>query len=88
MFIWDNKKNKVNIDKHGVSFDEAERVFDDPDRITLFDEGHSQIEDRYYCIGKIENRIITVRFVIRDEYIRIIGAGYWRKGKKIYEERD
>jgi len=86
MFIWNEEKNKLNIEKHGVSFDEAMRVFNDVNRITLFDEGHSQDEDRYFCIGKVDDDILTVRFVIRDEHIRIIGAGFWRKGKKIYEE--
>jgi len=88
MFEWDNNKNQLNIDKHGVSFDVAKKVFDDPNRLTLLDEGHSQNEDRYFCIGKVNNGILTVRFVIRNSHIRIFGAGYWREGKKRYEERD
>jgi len=87
MFEWDEKKNIANVEKHGVSFEEATKVFDDPDRMTLFDEGHSQIEDRYFCIGNVSGGVLTVRFVIRDTKIRIIGAGYWRGGKKRYEER-
>ena len=71
-----------------MSFDEAKRVFDDPERLTLFDKGHSQVEDRYFCIGKVNDGILTVRFVFRNGRIRIIGAGYWREGKKIYEEKD
>jgi len=86
MFIWDEEKNQQNIEKHGVSFEEATKVFNNYNRITLFDEGHSQNEDRYYCIGKIGDNILTVRFVIRDAHIRIIGAGFWRKGKKLYEK--
>ena len=88
MFEWDEKKNKLNIEKHGVSFSDAKKVFDDPNRITLFDEGHSQTEDRYYCVGDVDEGVLTVRFTIRDAAIRIIGAGYWRRGKKYYEERD
>jgi uncharacterized DUF497 family protein len=87
MFEWDNKKNIINTEKHGVSFDDAVKAFSDPNRITLFDGGHSQTEDRYFCIGKVDGGILTVRFVIRDGVIRIIGAGYWRKGKQRYEER-
>jgi len=88
MFEWDENKNKSNIKKHGVSFDDAKRVFDDPNRVTLFDEGHSHTEDRYSCVGYVDDGILTVRFTLRDTTIRIIGAGYWRKGKKYYEERN
>jgi len=87
MFEWDKSKNQLNIEKHGVSFETAKLVFSDPDRLTLFDEEHSQRENRYFCIGKADGGILTVRFVIRGDKIRIIGAGYWRKGKKRYEER-
>ena len=88
MFEWDENKNQINIEKHGVSFDIAKKVFDDPDRLTLLDEEHSQSENRLFCIGKVDDGIITVRFVIRKGIIRIIGAGYWRKGKERYEKRD
>ena len=87
MFEWDDNKNQQNIDKHGVSFEEATKAFSDPNRLTLFDEGHSATEDRYFCIGKVDDDVLTTRFVIRDKKIRIIGAGYWRKGKKRYEEK-
>ena len=87
MFDWDENKNQQNIIKHGVSFEDATNVFFDPERLTLFDEGHSFSEDRYYCIGKVDENILTVRFVIRNGLIRIIGAGYWRKGKKRYEKK-
>jgi uncharacterized DUF497 family protein len=49
---------------------------------------HSQKESRYFCFGKVDNEIITVRFVYRYNIIRIFGAGYWRKGKKIYEQKN
>ncbi len=38
------------------------------------------------CVGKIEERILTVRFAYREDKIRIFGAGYWRKGKDYYEK--
>jgi uncharacterized DUF497 family protein len=88
MFEWDDAKNKLNIIKHGVPFTKAQKVFDDPDRITYYDEQHSQSEDRFHCVGMVDGGILTVRFIIRNERIRIIGAGYWRNGRKLYEHRD
>ncbi len=45
-------------------------------------------EERYYCFGKIHNYVVTVRFTYRNNKIRIIGEGYWRKGKTIYEKEN
>ncbi len=84
-FEWDTKKDKQNQEKHGVSFEFAQYAFSDPDRIIAEDLNHSQKEKRYYCFGKIREEIMTVRFTYRTGIIRIIGAGYWRKGRKIYE---
>lgn len=85
-FDWDRQKNELNIAKHGVSFFEAQKAFLDPNRIIAEDLDHSEHELRYYCFGKVDDEIMTVRFTYRDQVIRIFGAGYWRKGKKIYEE--
>ena len=52
------------------------------------DLGHSGEEDRFYCFGRLDEGIVTVRFTYRDEVIRIFGAGYWRKGKRIYEREN
>ena len=87
-FEWDEQKNLVNIKKHGVSFYKAQYAFADPNRIILQDLTHSHQEERYYCIGKVGEGIITVRFTFRENFIRIFGAGYWRKGKKIYEKEN
>ena len=87
MFEWDEVKDTVNQLKHGVSFDEAQNAFSDPHRIIYEDVTHSQIENRFYCLGLVESRVMTVRFTYRNTMIRIIGAGYWRKGEKIYVER-
>ena len=87
-FEWNEKKNIENQSKHGVSFYEAQFAFADENRIILEDLSHSQGEKRYYCLGKVGDGILTVRFTHRDFKIRIIGAGYWRKGKKIYEKRN
>jgi len=86
IFEWDEDKNKLNIEKHGVSFEIAKIAFADPKRIILVDENHSQEEIRYFCVGKVGEMILTVRFVIRDSVIRIFGAGHWRKERKYYEQ--
>ncbi len=86
-FIWDKKKEKENVRKHLVDFVTAAKVFVDPKRKIFIDSHHSKDEERYFCIGKVDDKIITVRFTYRNKKIRIIGAGYWRKGKKYYENK-
>jgi hypothetical protein len=85
-FEWDEQKDKTNRKKHAVSFYEAQQAFFDQKRIIAEDLEHSHTEKRYYCFGKVNDLIMTVRFTYRNNKIRIIGAGYWRKGKKIYEQ--
>jgi uncharacterized protein len=88
-FDWDDTKNTLNISKHGLSFYKAQQAFFDEDRVILLDTLHSSEEKRYFCVGKTtDNGIATVRFTIRSGHIRIFGAGYWRKGKKIYEKHN
>lgn len=87
-FEWDPIKDKVNQEKHGVSFALAQLAFIDPHRVILEDIEHSEDEKRFYCVGKVSDGIMTVRFTFRNKKIRIIGAGYWRKGKKIYEKEN
>lgn len=85
-FEWDETKNLENQKKHGVNFYEAQQAFDDPNRIITKDRKHSNPkETRYFCYGKINQEICTVRFVYKKQTIRIYGAGYWRKERKIYE---
>jgi len=85
-FEWDHKKDKINQEKHGVTFGAAQYAFADPDRVIAEDLDHSRTEKRYYCFGKVTGGILTVRFTYRKGVIRIVGAGYWRKGKRIYEK--
>jgi len=86
-FEWDDDKDRQNIKKQGISFQEAQLAFKDPKRVIAQDVQHSsETEVRYYCFGEVEGGILTVRFLYRKHVLRIIGAGYWRKGKKIYEE--
>jgi len=87
-FEWDKEKDRENQKKHNVSFALAQYAFLDSKRIIVEDVKHSNEENRFYCIGQVDEEIITVRFTYRDNRIRIFGAGYWRKGRKIYEEQD
>jgi len=87
-FEWDENKNNLNKAKHNISFDKAQFAFSDKNRIIAKDIEHSKDEDRFYCFGKINENIVTVRFTYRNNKIRIIGAGYWRKGKQIYEKEN
>lgn len=87
-FEWDPIKDNLNQKKHGVSFSLAQYTFLDPNRIIAKDLKHSEEEKRYYCFGKVGDEIITVRFTCRENVIRIIGAGYWRKGKVAYEKKN
>ncbi len=87
-FEWDEKKNRENQNKHNLSFEVAQYAFADPNRIIAEDLSHSDKEKRYYCFGKVNEGVITVRFTYRNNTIRIYGAGYWRKGKKIYEDKN
>ena len=86
LFEWDENKNRENRNKHGVSFQVAQYAFADPNRIIAEDISHSKTEQRYFCFGKVGDKVMTVRFTYRNNIIRIFGAGYWRKGRKIYEE--
>ena len=87
-FEWDDNKNRLNQKKHNIPFEEAQYAFSDTKRIIAKDLEHSENEERYYCFGKVGENIVTVRFSYRNNKIRIIGAGYWRKGKNIYEEEN
>lgn len=85
-FEWDAQKDESNKIKHGVSFYEAQYAFLDSNRLIAEDLEHGANERRYYCFGKVNNAIMTVRFTMRGDKIRIIGAGFWRKGRKLYEQ--
>lgn len=88
-FEWDSEKDVRNQEKHGVSFFVAQYAFADPNRVILEDITHStETEQRFFCVGKVGESILTVRFIYRERRIRIFGAGFWRKGKSIYEEQN
>lgn len=73
IFEWNDEKAKLNKIKHGVSFKYAVRVFDDDNKIIFYDEFHSQDEDRYNVIGKVDE-VLFVVFTERKENFRIISA--------------
>ena len=87
-FEWDEDKDAENRRKHGVSFATAQEAFFDPRRVIARDVKHSTAEERLHCIGRVGDGILTVRFTMRGKSIRIIGAGYWRKGKALYEKQN
>jgi len=89
-FEWDKRKDKINIRKHGVSFDEARTVFYDENAIQFFDPDHSDEEDRFILLGMTFTlRVLVVCHCFREseKIIRIISARkadhseereYWR----------
>ncbi len=86
-FEWDREKETINVERHGVAFSDAVEAFLDPHRLIVKDSKHGTGEIRYFCVGLVQGRIATVRFTLRNERIRIIGAGYWRKWRRWYEEK-
>jgi hypothetical protein len=86
VFEWDTQKEAQNIEKHGVSFETASIAFSDTNVILASDEEHSKGEERWFCYGLVDGDVMTVRFTMRGNAIRIIGAAYWRKGRKLYEK--
>jgi uncharacterized DUF497 family protein len=86
-FEWDEKKDRSNQAKHGVSFTAAQGAFLDSARVIAEDLKHSTAkEKRYFCFGEVEGGVLTVRFTYRRGAIRIFGAGYWTEGRKIYDK--
>ncbi len=90
-FEWHGAKNKENLEKHEVLFEDAIYAFYDESRLIALDVKNStESEQRYFCFGIDRNKagVLTVRFTYRNNKIRIFGAGYWRKGKKLYDQRN
>ncbi len=87
-FEWDDEKARTNLQKHGIGFDEASTIFDDPLFITALDDEHSIDEERYITIGlSSKQRILMVAHTERNENIRIISARKATKNEeKFYAE--
>jgi uncharacterized DUF497 family protein len=88
LFEWDEEKAQANLQNHGVTFEEAESVFDDPLSITIPDPEHSMGEDRFIDIGQSsEKRMLVVVYTERRNRTRLISARVatrWERNK--YEE--
>ena len=72
-FVWDSEKAKINKQKHKIAFEDVALVFFDEHRIEEFDEIHSDDEDRYKIVGKVE-KILAVIYTERGDRNRIISA--------------
>lgn len=86
---------RVGLEKRSGKPEETRRLFryraaafGNPRRVIAEDLSHGASEKRYYCFGRVAGGVLKVRFTYRDEVIRIFGAGYWRKGKQIYEREN
>ena len=89
-FEWDEEKDESNCKKHGIGFDEAKTVFNDPRSITRHDEQHSEDEDRYLDLGlSAMGRLIVVSYTERASNIRIISCRKATKSeRKTYEQAE
>ena len=76
-FTWDDRKNKINEKKHGISFEEARTVYFDENAIEFFDPDHSEDEERYLMLGlSFRFRVLVIHYCVRrsGSEIRIISA--------------
>ncbi|MCD5411524.1 BrnT family toxin [Thermodesulfovibrionales bacterium] len=85
---WDQNKAASNLLKHGVLFDEAKTVFDDPLYVDFYDPDHSYNGHRYIIIGhSLKNRLLIVAYAERKNKVRLISAREaTRREQKVYEE--
>ncbi len=84
VFEWDADKAKINLKKHGVSFEEAQTAFADPNSVDALDEAHSGDEPRYNLIGLTAKNLLFVVYAEPEEkVVRLISA---RTATKFEEE--
>jgi uncharacterized DUF497 family protein len=90
LFVWDENKNKENLQRHGVDFNTAIHIFKDPNRVRIYDIKHSTEEDRWDVIGIAGDVVLfVVETEITDNIIRIISAGKANiKEKEAYNENN
>lgn len=72
-FEWDEEKNRINKEKHGIDFQTAIHVFDDENRIEIYDVEHSIDEDRYNTIGLVHDMLFVV-YTERKDILRMVSA--------------
>lgn len=73
-FQWNKSKAEDNYAKHGVSFESAKKVFEDPFAVEFLDDRQDYDEERFVIIGTVESNIFFVAYTERKEVIRIISA--------------
>ena len=82
-FEWDDAKAAQNYNDHGVTFEAAKAVFEDPFAIERFDDREDYGEDRYVLLGMVDGRVLCVVYTLRNGTIRIISA----RGAEPHERR-
>ena len=88
IFEWDDEKNRINMEKHGIDFETAMLVFNDMQRIEIYDVEHSTTEDRYNTIGMVHD-VLFVVYTERKENIRLISARLATKTERsIYYDQE
>ncbi len=88
-FEWDPNKAKINLERHGVSFDEASTAFQDPLSLTIDDPLHTEDEERFILLGlSHKNRMLVVVHTERGDNIRMISARKMTKQERKYYESD
>ena len=88
VFEWDETKNAINKAKHGISFETAAYVFEDPYYIEMYDIDHSTEEDRFIASGMV-GKVLFVVFTERKESIRLLSARYATEAeRKLYYDQN
>ena len=89
-FEWDARKARANLKKHGVSFEEAKTIFNDPQALTFPDSEHSNGEQRYLSIGlSARGRVLVVVHTDRDQNTRLISCRRATPRERVaYEQGD
>ena len=87
-YEWDENKAAANLSKHGVSFEEAKTVFDDPLYVNFYDPDHSYGEHRFILLGEsAQKRVLFVSYRERNNSIRLINAREATPSeRKVYEQ--
>jgi uncharacterized DUF497 family protein len=83
LFEWDSDKAATNLAKHGVSFENAKKAFDDYFAVDVIDKRFNYGEDRYNLLGMVGDRLLVVSYTMRNDIIRIISA----RGAEPHERR-
>ena len=87
MYEWDEEKNQENLDAHGLSFEDAERVFSGL-CVNFDDDRFDYDEERYLTLGLLNGRVVLIAYTWREDRIRIISMRKaTRREQEIYQKR-